>query len=94
MKLKEVFTAVFLNPQVKLEAIKKALPCTVLELHDSEITVILVMTSILRAASSWQRALHPCCGAGMANIWVSSHTLPQTPITKSTSLHKLGRAAH
>lgn len=53
MKLKKVFIAVFLNPKVKLEAIKKkkALPCTVLELHDREITVILAMTSILRAAS-------------------------------------------
>lgn len=65
MKLKEVFTAVFLNPQVKPEAIKKALPCTVLELHDREITVILVMTSILRAASSWQRA----CILAVALVW-------------------------
>lgn len=49
MRLKEVFIALF---EVKLrEGIKKALPCTVLELHGRDITVIFVMTSILQAAS-------------------------------------------
>lgn len=83
MKLKEAFAAqLFVNSEVKRGGVKKASPCSVLEFHDRDITVILVMTSILPAASSWQRAQHPCCGAGMANIWVSSHTPPQTPITK------------
>lgn len=95
MKLKEAFGAqLFLNSEVKRCGVKNASPCTVLEFHDRDITVILEMTSIPPAASSWQRAQHPRCGAGMANIWISSHTPPQTQITKKHEPPQTRRAAH
>lgn len=77
MKLKEAFVPPFFeNPEVKRGGIKTTLPCSALEFRHGDITLILVMTSILPAARSWQRAQHPRRGAGMANIWVSSHTPP------------------
>lgn len=92
-ELKEASGAQLFFVNAKRGGVKKASPCWLLAFHDRDITVILVMTSILPAASWWQRARHPCRGAGMANIWVSSRTPPQTPITEKREPPQTRRAA-